>query len=220
MRMSENQVAGNLAADVPAGSLTLTLSSSSTTLYTHAVTMADKPPQSGLCVVFARVVAHEGKADQLEALITEAIKSARSDKEPYTLTYRCARNEGQSELFSLSWTRCGPRRGDLGSPGSSLPAVSRTHSLARLKRMLTCSLRYRICALSQTSSVSLRSTSHLGASRLPDPPTQMVLGPPGSAPVLTPPPHRTPSDMTRTTRAASSRTVRPPAPPPHLGPAR
>ncbi|BGP54997.1 hypothetical protein JCM8202_005989 [Rhodotorula sphaerocarpa] len=61
--------------------------------------MADKPPQSGLCVVFARVVAHEGKADQLEALITEAIKSARSDKEPYTLTYRCARNGDEFRLF-------------------------------------------------------------------------------------------------------------------------
>lgn len=58
--------------------------------------MADKPPSSGLCVVFARVVAKEGKADELEKLLQAAVKSANSDKEPYTKTYRCARHGGES----------------------------------------------------------------------------------------------------------------------------
>lgn len=63
--------------------------------------MADKPPSSGLCVVFARVVAKEGKADELEKLLQAAVKSANSDKEPYTLTYRCARHGGESLLNPL-----------------------------------------------------------------------------------------------------------------------
>lgn len=60
---------------------------------------ADKPPSSGLCVVFARVVAKEGKADELEKLLQAAVKSANSDKEPYTKTYRCARHGDEFRLF-------------------------------------------------------------------------------------------------------------------------
>ncbi len=63
--------------------------------------MADKPPSSGLCVVFARVVAKEGKADELEKLLQAAVKSANSDKEPYTKTYRCARHGGEPSLIPL-----------------------------------------------------------------------------------------------------------------------
>lgn len=56
--------------------------------------MASTPPSSGKTVVFATAIAHPGKGDELEKLLAVAIKSANSDKEPYTLTYRCGRHGG------------------------------------------------------------------------------------------------------------------------------
>ncbi|GAA5859792.1 hypothetical protein JCM8547_007030 [Rhodosporidiobolus lusitaniae] len=61
--------------------------------------MSDQPPSSGKTVVFARVVAKEGQADQLQQLLSAAIKSANSDKEPYTLTYRAVRDGDEFRLF-------------------------------------------------------------------------------------------------------------------------
>ncbi|POY73623.1 hypothetical protein BMF94_3157 [Rhodotorula taiwanensis] len=61
--------------------------------------MADQAPSSGKIVVFARAVAKEGKADELQRLLQEAVRSANSDKEPYTLTYRCARHGDEFRLF-------------------------------------------------------------------------------------------------------------------------
>ncbi|GAA5908937.1 hypothetical protein JCM6882_004949 [Rhodosporidiobolus microsporus] len=54
--------------------------------------MSDKAinPQ-GKTLVFAYVKAKEGKADELQALLSAAIKNANSDNEPYTLTYRAGR---------------------------------------------------------------------------------------------------------------------------------
>lgn len=54
--------------------------------------MASQPPKSGITVVFARAVAKPGKGDELEKLLQHAVASANSDKEPYTLDYRCARH--------------------------------------------------------------------------------------------------------------------------------
>lgn len=61
--------------------------------------MADQAPSSGKIVVFARAVAKEGKAEELQGLLQEAVRSANSDKEPYTLTYRCARHGDEFRLF-------------------------------------------------------------------------------------------------------------------------
>lgn len=58
--------------------------------------MSQTPPSSGKTVVFARALAHPGKGDELEKLLAVAVASANSDKEPYTLTYRCARHGGES----------------------------------------------------------------------------------------------------------------------------
>ncbi|GAA6036082.1 hypothetical protein JCM8097_006604 [Rhodosporidiobolus ruineniae] len=61
--------------------------------------MSDTPPSSGRTVVFAKAVAHPGKGDELQALLSAAIASANSDKEPYTLTYRAARHGDEFRLF-------------------------------------------------------------------------------------------------------------------------
>ncbi|TNY20457.1 hypothetical protein DMC30DRAFT_352258 [Rhodotorula diobovata] len=61
--------------------------------------MASTPPSSGKTVVFATAIAHPGKGDELEKLLAVAIKSANSDKEPYTLTYRCGRHGDEFRLF-------------------------------------------------------------------------------------------------------------------------
>ncbi|BGO90956.1 hypothetical protein NBRC10512_002288 [Rhodotorula toruloides] len=61
--------------------------------------MASQPPKSGITVVFARAVAKPGKGDELENLLQHAVASANSDKEPFTLDYRCARHGDEFRLF-------------------------------------------------------------------------------------------------------------------------
>ncbi|GAA5925918.1 hypothetical protein JCM3775_005150 [Rhodotorula graminis] len=61
--------------------------------------MSQTPPASGKTVVFARVVAKADKGDELEKLLAAAVASANSDKEPYVLTYRCARHGNEFRLF-------------------------------------------------------------------------------------------------------------------------
>ncbi|GAA5912179.1 hypothetical protein JCM8208_000925 [Rhodotorula glutinis] len=61
--------------------------------------MSQTAPSSGKTVVFARAVAHPGKGDELEKLLAVAVASANSDKEPYTLTYRCGRHGDEFRLF-------------------------------------------------------------------------------------------------------------------------
>lgn len=131
--------------------------------------MADKPPSSGLCVVFARVVAKEGKADELEKLLQAAVKSANSDKEPYTKTYRCARHGGEvlfscsrSSLFLVEQCErdagcCHPRDTHRLVASSSVwvdirPANSGSRGLSRTDCSYVSSSR-----AVQTSSVSLKS---------------------------------------------------------------
>ncbi|GAA5882717.1 hypothetical protein JCM16303_006559 [Sporobolomyces ruberrimus] len=61
--------------------------------------MSSTPPSSGRTIVFAYATAKEGKADELQKLIAAARKSAESDKEPYTLTYRTSRHENTFAIF-------------------------------------------------------------------------------------------------------------------------
>ncbi|GAA5976190.1 hypothetical protein JCM11641_001077 [Rhodosporidiobolus odoratus] len=61
--------------------------------------MSAEPPSSGVTLVFARAVAHPGKGDELAALLSNAITSANSDKEPYTLTYRAGRKGDDFRLM-------------------------------------------------------------------------------------------------------------------------
>ncbi|GAA5956573.1 hypothetical protein JCM3765_003488 [Sporobolomyces pararoseus] len=61
--------------------------------------MSATPPESGKTVVFAFAVAKEGKADELQKLLAEARRSAESDKEPYTLTYRTSRHGNTFAMF-------------------------------------------------------------------------------------------------------------------------
>ncbi|GAA5819969.1 hypothetical protein JCM3770_006808 [Rhodotorula araucariae] len=61
--------------------------------------MSSQPPSSGKTVVFAKAVAKPGKGDELQGYLQAAVQSANSDKEPYTLTYRCARHGDEFRLF-------------------------------------------------------------------------------------------------------------------------
>ncbi|GAA5937158.1 uncharacterized protein JCM15063_002827 [Sporobolomyces koalae] len=61
--------------------------------------MSSTPPGSGRTTVFAYAIAKEGKADELQKLLAEARKSAESDKEPYTITYRTNRHGNTFAMF-------------------------------------------------------------------------------------------------------------------------
>ncbi|CEQ40565.1 SPOSA6832_02190 [Sporobolomyces salmonicolor] len=61
--------------------------------------MSATPPQTGLVTVFAKATAKPGKGDELEQLLVEARKSAESDAEPYTLTYRTSRHGDEFAIF-------------------------------------------------------------------------------------------------------------------------
>ncbi|GAA6018447.1 hypothetical protein JCM11491_007001 [Sporobolomyces phaffii] len=61
--------------------------------------MSSTPPSSGRTIVFAYATAKEGKADELQKLLAVARKSAESDKEPYTLTYRTSRHNNTFAIF-------------------------------------------------------------------------------------------------------------------------
>ncbi|GAA5852109.1 hypothetical protein JCM5353_007478 [Sporobolomyces roseus] len=61
--------------------------------------MSSTPPSSGKTIVFAYATAKEGKADELQKLLSVARKSGESDKEPYTLTYRTSRHENTFAIF-------------------------------------------------------------------------------------------------------------------------
>ncbi|GAA6020655.1 hypothetical protein JCM10207_007812 [Rhodosporidiobolus poonsookiae] len=60
--------------------------------------MSQTAPKTGKTLVFARAVAKEGKADELEALLSAAIKNANSDNEPYTELYVCGRHGNEFRL--------------------------------------------------------------------------------------------------------------------------
>ncbi|BGP15369.1 hypothetical protein JCM10213_001439 [Rhodosporidiobolus nylandii] len=60
--------------------------------------MSTTPPSTGRTLVFAKAIVHEGKGDEMQALLSKAIANANSDKEPYTLTYRAGRHGDEFRL--------------------------------------------------------------------------------------------------------------------------